>query len=117
MTATMVATSWHQNSGREETEIEINSVLTSTSAEELESCLLAIQDENESPVYAKYCSEKLHLLAELIGLPASLPAPDEVDVEVASRALFSHSRPEYHTTMALEIALVRLGCVTVEVAS
>ena len=84
MTATMVATSWHQNSGREETEIEINSVLTSTSAEELESCLLAIQDENESPVYAKYCSEKLHLLAELIGLPASLPAPDEVDVEVAS---------------------------------
>tara|TARA_R110000868_G_scaffold19670_1_gene84485 strand:- start:191 stop:412 length:222 start_codon:yes stop_codon:yes gene_type:complete len=34
-----------------------------------------------------------------------------------ARALFSHSRPEYHTTMALEIALVRLGCVTVEVAS
>ena len=82
VSAVVVATSWHQNSGTQETETEINSVLTSTSTEELESALLALEDQNGQPVYTKFCSEKLAALAELIGLPDSAPAPD--DAEVAS---------------------------------
>jgi hypothetical protein len=80
VSAVVVATSWHQNSGTQETETEINSVLVSTSTEELESALLALEDGNYGPVYVKYCSEKLAALAELIGLPDSGPSPDDAEV-------------------------------------
>jgi len=84
VSAVVVALSWHQNSGDSQTEIEINSVLSCTSAEELESALLALEDENDEPVYVKYCSEKLTALAESIGLPARAPSPDDVTTEVVA---------------------------------
>jgi len=84
VSAVVVATSWHQNSGTQKAEIEINSVLTSTSTEELESALLALEDENYGPLYGKDFSEKLTALAELIGLPDSAPSPDDGTTEVVA---------------------------------
>jgi hypothetical protein len=48
--------------------------------EELQSALLALQDENDEPIFVNSRSEKLSALAELIGLPACAPSPDEVEV-------------------------------------
>jgi len=80
VSAVVVTTSWHQNSRSVETEMEIDSVLTTTSVEELQSALLALQDENDEPIFVNSRSEKLSALADLIGLPACAPSPDEVEV-------------------------------------
>jgi len=84
VSAVVVALSWHQNSGDSQTEMEIDSVLTTTSVEELQSALLSLEDENYGPVYGKNFSEKLAALAELIGLPACAPSPDDVTTEVVA---------------------------------
>ena len=81
--AVILCNSWHQNCGAEQTIVIADSILSATTTEELEVALLALTDEYDTNYYSQSMRENLDELAEKIGLPESLPAPDEV-AEVAS---------------------------------
>ena len=81
--AVVIEKSWHQNCGDEQTVVAADAVLAATTTEEMEVALLALTDEYDNNYYSQSMRANLDQLAELIGLPSSLPAPDEVS-EVAS---------------------------------
>ena len=82
--AVVLENSWHQNYGTSQTVVAADAVLAATTTEELEVALLALTDEYDANYYSQSMRENLDHLAEKIGLPESLPAPDEVTTEVAS---------------------------------
>ena len=82
--AVVLCNSWHQNYGDKQIVVVADSILAATTTEELEVALLALTDEHDTNYYSQSMRSKLDALAETIGLPSSLPAPDEIATEVAS---------------------------------
>ena len=76
--AVVLCNSWHQNYGNSHTVVAADSVLAATTTEELEVALMVLNGEDNN-YYSESMRSNLDELAETIGLPESLPAPDEVD--------------------------------------
>jgi len=75
--AVVIQNSWHQNYGDNTSWHGVNGILDSTTVEEVICVLLNSGDEEFGVLYESYFEEELTEMLTELGLPRSLPSPDE----------------------------------------
>jgi hypothetical protein len=70
---------WHQNSGTYKAWIDADKILSACTSEDVDVALKSISHDGD-PVYSTYQTKELNEKLAALGIPESLPAPDDAPI-------------------------------------